>query len=131
MRQLGFPLAPMILGVVLGKIAEVNLSRALAISDDLTLFLTRPWSLFFLIIGLFSIVFPWYQKARGRKSWTLGFLPALCLALSPPLFMMGGIARPAVGGLLIAAGLWLLFSRHRQGWRLDPPEEHEPHLEET
>ena len=38
MRVLGFPLAPMILGVVLGNIAEINLSRALAISDDVTLF---------------------------------------------------------------------------------------------
>ena len=131
MRQLGFPLAPMILGVVLGGIAEVNLSRALAISDDLTLFLTRPWSLFFLIIAIFSMVFPWYQKQRGRKPWTLGFLPALCLALAPPLFMMGGIPRPIVGGLLVAASLWLLVSRHRQGWQMEPPEEHEVHLEET
>ncbi len=131
MRQLGFPLAPMILGVVLGGIAEVNLSRALAISDDLGLFITRPWSLFFLIIAIFSMVFPWYQKQRGRKPWTLGFLPALCLALAPPLFMMGGIPRPIVGGLLVAIGVWLLVSRHRQGWQLEPPEEHEVHLEET
>ncbi|MEL6999874.1 MAG: tripartite tricarboxylate transporter permease, partial [Pseudomonadota bacterium] len=37
MRMFGFPLAPMILGVVLGNIAELNLSRALAIDTDLTL----------------------------------------------------------------------------------------------
>ena len=131
MRQLGFPLAPMILGVVLGGIAEVNLSRAVAISDDLTLFATRPWSLFFLIIALFSMLFPWYQKHRGQKAWTLGFLPALCLALAPPLFMMGGLPRPILGGLLIAGGLWLLFKHYRQGWKLETPEEHEVHLEET
>jgi len=131
MRQLGFPLAPMILGVVLGGIAEVNLSRAVAISDDLTLFVTRPWSLFFLIIAIFSIVFPWYQKHRGRKQWTLGFLPALCLALAPPLFMMGGVTRPIVGGLLVAVGAWLLVSRHRQGWKLTAPVEHAARLEET
>ena len=58
MRTLGFPLAPMILGVVLGNIAELNLSRALAISDDIGLFVTRPWSLFFLIVAAFSLVFP-------------------------------------------------------------------------
>jgi putative tricarboxylic transport membrane protein len=121
----------MILGVVLGRIAEVNLSRALAISDDLGLFIVRPWSLFFLTIAIFSMVFPWYQKQRGRKAWTLGFLPALCLALAPPLFMMGGIPRPLVGGLLVAYGIWLLISRHRKGWKLVPPEEHEVHLEET
>ncbi len=131
MRQLGFPLAPMILGVVLGDIAEVNLSRAVAISDDLTLFLSRPWSLFFLIIAVFSMIFPWYQKHRGNKTWTLAFLPALCLSLAPPLFMMGGIPRPILGGVLIAAGIWLLVKHHRGGWKLELPEEHDVQLEET
>jgi len=131
MRQLGFPLAPMILGVVLGNIAEVNLSRALAISSDLSLFVTRPWSLFFLIIALFSIVFPWYQHARGRQKWTLGFFPAICFALSPPLFMMGGLTRPIIGAALILVGLWILFQRYRDGWRLEPQYEHEVHLEES
>ena len=62
MKVLRFPLAPMILGVVLGHIAELNLNRALSTNDDLLLFLTRPWSLFFLILGLFSMFFPLYQK---------------------------------------------------------------------
>ena len=35
MRQFGFPLAPMILGVVLGNIAELNLARAMAITTDI------------------------------------------------------------------------------------------------
>jgi hypothetical protein len=77
------------------------------------------------------MLFPWYQKHRGQKAWTLGFLPALCLALAPPLFMMGGLPRPILGGLLIAGGLWLLFKHHRRGWKLETPEEHEVHLEET
>ena len=42
LKTLGFPLAPMILGVVLGHIAELNLNRALSTSDDLLLFITRP-----------------------------------------------------------------------------------------
>ena len=67
MRQFGFPLAPMILGVVLGDIAELNLARALAITPELTPFFTRPWSLFFLIIALFSAMFPLFQGHRGRK----------------------------------------------------------------
>ncbi len=46
MRTLGFALAPMILGVVLGHLAELNLNRAISTSDDMTLFITRPWSLF-------------------------------------------------------------------------------------
>lgn len=118
MRQYGFPLAPMILGVVLGDVAEINLIRALASESDLTLFVTRPWSLFFLIIAAFSIVFPWYQNLRTQKKWTLFYVPAAPLALSFPLYMMGGIVRPAIATALVLLGLWLIWQRHRRGWQL-------------
>jgi putative tricarboxylic transport membrane protein len=118
MRSFGFPLAPMILGVVLGDNAEVNLIRALASEDDLTLFVTRPWSLFFLTVAVFSVLFPWYQAVRSRQRWTLLYLPALPLALSLPMLMMGGWLRPAIGVGLIGLGLWLLWQRHRSGWVL-------------
>jgi putative tricarboxylic transport membrane protein len=120
MRVLGFPLAPMILGVVLGNIAEVNLSRALAISDDVTLFLTRPWSLFFIIVGLFSAVFPWYQKFQGQRRWTLVFMPLLCMAVSGPMFLMQGWLRPAIGFALLVFGVFMMWRRARHGWRLEP-----------
>ncbi len=116
MRLLGFPLAPMILGVVLGHIAELNLSRAISLSDDPTLFVTRPWSLFFLVVAAFSLVFPWYQAAAGKRRWTLAFLPAFALALSVPLFMMGGVVRPIIGGVLILIGLLMLWRAHIKGW---------------
>ena len=121
MRNLGFPLAPMILGVVLGKIAEVNLSRAVAISSDLTVFIQRPWSLFFLLLAVFSVFFPFYQKYRGTQLWTLFYPIALLLVLSVPLFMMGGVTRPAVGGLMILVAGYLLYSHARNGWRLEGP----------
>ncbi|MBL6929037.1 MAG: tripartite tricarboxylate transporter permease [Rhodospirillales bacterium] len=124
MRVLKFPLAPMILGVVLGNIAELNLSRALAISDDLTLFLTRPWSLFFITVGLFSAVFPWYQKLIGTKKWTLVFMPVLSIAVSLPLFMMNGFVRPGIGGGLLLLGCYQLWKRNRDGWELSAPSEH-------
>lgn len=122
LRVLGFPLAPMILGVVLGNIGELNLSRALSISDDLTLFLTRPWSLLFLIIGVFSALFPWYQKSKGKKKWTLVFLPALSIAVSLPLLLMNGFVRPVVGVGLLAFGIYALWKRHQAGWQLEEPE---------
>ncbi len=118
MRLLGFPLAPIILGVVLGNIAELNLSRALAISDDLSLFVTRPWALFFFIVALFSAVFPWYQRVRTRRRWTLGYLPAACLVLALPMAMMEGWVRPALAALLVAWALYRLYRHHRAGWAL-------------
>ncbi len=103
MRQFGFPLAPMILGVVLGNIAELNLSRAFAISDDVTLFFTRPWALFFLIVALFSAVFPLFQNARAEgKKWVRFYAPTLLAAIAVPLWMMGGTVRPGLS--LICAG---------------------------
>lgn len=120
MVQFGFPIAPMILGVVLGDSAEVNLIRALASSTDLTLFVTRPWSLFFLTIAAFSIVYPWYQKGRGRARWTLLYVPALTVCAAIPMFMMSGIVRPSIGVVLFLAGSIMFWRRHRDGWRLPP-----------
>ena len=131
LKTLGFPLAPMILGVVLGHVAELNLSRALSISDDLSLFVTRPWALFFLIISVFSAVFPWYQARRHAQRWTLFFFPAFCLAVAPPLFLMEGYVRPILGGLLVAFAAYTLWRRQQSGWQLPPREGHAPQLRET
>lgn len=98
----------MILGVVLGPIAERWLSRSLALSTDVSEFFTHPWSLFFIIASIFSIGFSWYQAQRGKKIWTLWYAPALFLALTIPLFMMGGMVRPGLAGLMILFALVLL-----------------------
>ena len=117
----------MILGVVLGDNAEINLIRALATDTDLTIFFTRPWSLFFLMVAGFSTAFPWYQKYRGRQKWTLFFTPMIAICLAGPMFMMGGVFRPSVAGALVCIGLYLHVRRHRGGWALDPKaiEEHQ------
>ena len=120
MRHFGFPLAPMILGVVLGDIAELNLARALAISTDISSFFTRPWSLFFLIIALFSALFPLFQEHRGKRKWTLLYLPFACFASSVPLYMMNGIARPVVATLVLVFGAYTLWQRWKSGWELAP-----------
>ena len=118
LKTLGFPLAPMILGVVLGHVAELNLSRALAISDDLTLFVTRPWALFFLVISVFSAAFPWYQARRHEARWTLFYFPAFCLAIVLPLFMMGGVVRPVLASALLLLAGFTLWRHQRAGWQL-------------
>ena len=130
MRIFGFPLAPMILGVVLGPIAEQWLSRALARSDDLSHFVTSPWSLFFLILAAFSVFFPKYQDDRGRKKWTLFYPALISFGLSVPIFMMGGEVRPVVGVGLVAVGCYFLFKQHRKGWQVDPRDAEAHHLHE-
>ncbi len=110
MRQLGFPLAPMILGVVLGNIAELNLSRALAIDTDLTLFVIRPWAMFFFIVAIFSAVFPWFQAARARGArWTGFYAPAMLTALTLPLSLMDGWFRPMLAVAAFGLGCFLAW----------------------
>jgi len=120
MRHYGFPLAPMILGVVLGNIAELNLARALAITTDLSPFVTRPWSLFFLIIAGFSALFPMFQAHRElKKKWTLFYLPAACFAASLPLYMMGGVPRPVLATIVVSFGAYQLWRRAQNGWQFE------------
>jgi putative tricarboxylic transport membrane protein len=130
MRILGFPLAPMILGVVLGGIAEQWLSRALARSDDLSYFVTSPWSLFFLVLAAFSMFFSKYQVDRGMRAWTLFYPAIFMISLSVPAFMMGGAVRIGLGILLIAMGIRTLVKHHRNGWHVDPAASNQPQLRE-
>lgn len=66
----GFPLGPMVLGIILGPIAEVQIRRGLTASDGSFMpLITRPASLLFLILALFVLFYPYYQKWRkGRKT---------------------------------------------------------------
>lgn len=109
MRKFGFPLAPMIIGVVLGTIAELNLNRAYMTDSDPMVFLTRPISLFFLILAVISLAFPFCQRHRNVP-WVRFFLPVSLLAISLPFWISSGMER--LGGLLlVAAGLFFLWRR--------------------
>ena len=111
MRKLGFPLAPMILGVVLGKLAELNIARAIGISDDYSLFVTRPWSLFFLIMAIVSVLFPFYQNAKKDTLFTKMYVPISMILLALPLFLMGSPVRMVVGGILLSGGCYFIYKR--------------------
>ena len=111
MRKLGFPLAPMILGVVLGKLAELNIARAIGISDDYSLFVTRPWSLFFIIMAIVSVLFPFYQNAKKDTLFTKMYVPISMILLALPLFLMGSPVRMVVGGILLSAGFYFIYKR--------------------
>jgi TctA family transporter len=65
---LGFPLVPMLLGFILGPLAEENLRRAMVIAGgDPTVFVTRPISLAIVIcivLLLLVAVMPKFRKQR-------------------------------------------------------------------
>lgn len=63
-----YPLAPLVLSLILGPLMENNFRRALTASNnDYTVFVTHPISLTFLIGALLWIIVPLILKARGKK----------------------------------------------------------------
>ncbi|MCD6042422.1 MAG: C4-dicarboxylate transporter permease [Burkholderiales bacterium] len=73
MVKLGFPLAPFILGVILGDQIEINLVRSLMTDSDLWLFVTRPISALLLGMAAASIALSiWQHRRMQRKSALAG-----------------------------------------------------------
>ncbi len=67
LRLLDYPMAPMILGFILGDLMEDNLRRALAISDGSISFLwERPITLVIMLITVAVLVAPAIKFVRER-----------------------------------------------------------------
>lgn len=69
LRRMDFQLVPILLGIVLGPLAETNFRRALVLSDgSLNIFFTRPISLAFILIAVLSIVIFGIRGMKAKKS---------------------------------------------------------------
>jgi putative tricarboxylic transport membrane protein len=68
MRMLDVPVAPAVIGLILGPLAEQQFRRALAISQgDLSVFFTDLLSLALLIIAALALLGPLAWRWRGRR----------------------------------------------------------------
>lgn len=62
-----YPVAPLVLGLVLGPMIENNMRRALTTSNgDFLIFLEKPISLIFLVVALLWMTIPMILKMSGR-----------------------------------------------------------------
>jgi len=66
MKKFGFPPGPLILGVILGPMAESSLHRALRISNNELLPLFSPLAAILLAMSLVSIALPFVQERRRK-----------------------------------------------------------------
>ncbi|WP_422367156.1 tripartite tricarboxylate transporter permease [Pelagibius sp.] len=67
LRKLDYPLAPAVLAIVLGPIAEPKLRQSLMISDgDFSIFVTRPISGTITVIAIILILMPLFKLIRDR-----------------------------------------------------------------
>jgi putative tricarboxylic transport membrane protein len=67
MVKFGFPLAPFILGVILGDQIEINLIRAIMTDPNPWLFLTRPISGLLIAGSAASVAFALWQHRRQQR----------------------------------------------------------------
>ena len=65
----GLPLVPILLGIVLGPLAEKNFRRAMVISEgSFSIFFTRPISCTFILIAIVSVAIFWHPKLQVQKA---------------------------------------------------------------
>jgi putative tricarboxylic transport membrane protein len=77
LRLKDYPLAPMVLGILVGKIADTSLRRALlTYSADIFGMLTRPFSIVLLLFLIFTIVTQIRAMMKTRKKKTAPPEPA-------------------------------------------------------
>ena len=69
MRKLDYPMAPAVLAIVLGPLAEKAFRQSLiGVQGDVTVFFTRPLSGTFMALALLLFVYPIYLNYRRRKA---------------------------------------------------------------
>lgn len=66
MKRVGFPPGPVVLGLLLGPLAEANLRRALLIDGPASL-VTQPISAALLLLALISLALPLITRARAAR----------------------------------------------------------------
>ncbi|MFC3627324.1 tripartite tricarboxylate transporter permease [Vogesella amnigena] len=67
MRRYDFPVVPLVVGLIVGPMAEKHFRRAMSINQgDLTVFLTHPISLTILLVTVAILVVPPLLKRRQR-----------------------------------------------------------------
>ena len=66
--KLEIPIAPIVLALILGPLAESNLRRSLLLSQgSASTFFTRPICIFFLLLAVLSLCWPLLRKALSNR----------------------------------------------------------------
>ncbi|SEG94178.1 putative tricarboxylic transport membrane protein [Nonomuraea solani] len=71
MRRFGLPVAPAVIGMILGPMAEIQLRRALAIgAGDVSVLVRSPIAAVLLALALLALLTPLFRKLMARRRVT-------------------------------------------------------------
>lgn len=73
LRKTGFPLAPIILGIILGPLAEENLERVMTIAQAqgvglMEHFLSRAVTVVFMVLSILALLYSFYREVRRKPA---------------------------------------------------------------
>jgi putative tricarboxylic transport membrane protein len=67
LRFADYPLAPLLIGFILGTMLEDNFARSMQLYDGLDFILERPMTLGLLVLALLLVLLPSYRARRARR----------------------------------------------------------------
>lgn len=66
LRFADYPLAPLLIGFILGRMLEDNFARSMQIYDGISFILDRPMTLGLLVLAILLVIVPSYRARRAR-----------------------------------------------------------------
>jgi putative tricarboxylic transport membrane protein len=63
-----YPLAPLLIGFILGGMLENNFARSVNITDNISFMWERPMTLGLLVISVLMVIVPMYRQSKARKA---------------------------------------------------------------
>jgi putative tricarboxylic transport membrane protein len=71
-RFADYPLAPLLIGFILGPMLENNFSRSIQLYDGFSFLIERPMTMGLLILAVFLVALPSYRSHKARKALAKG-----------------------------------------------------------
>ena len=68
MRLANYPMAPLLIGFILGQMLEDNFSRSMQLYDGINFIMERPITMVLLFLAAFLVILPYLRVAKSKKT---------------------------------------------------------------
>ena len=68
MRLANYPMAPLLIGFILGQMLEDNFSRSMQLYDGINFIMERPMTMILLFLAAFLVILPYLRLAKSKKA---------------------------------------------------------------
>ena len=68
MRLANYPMAPLLIGFILGQMLEDNFSRSMQLYDGINFIMERPMTMALLFLAAFLVILPYLRLVKSKKT---------------------------------------------------------------